>query len=89
MTINLRPEHEQLIAQAIRSGAYQTVDQVVERALEILRAEEESLLDDKVAVGEKIERAFAQFERGEFFTAAESHADMQQRKTAWLAERNR
>ena len=31
-----------------------------------------------------IERAFAQLERGEFFTPEESKADMRQRKAAWL-----
>ncbi len=37
MTVTLRPEHEQMVAQAIQSGAYQTPDQVIERALEALR----------------------------------------------------
>jgi predicted transcriptional regulator len=36
----------------------------------------------------KIERAFAQFERGEFFTAEESPADLAKRKAAWLRSRN-
>jgi Arc/MetJ-type ribon-helix-helix transcriptional regulator len=36
MTITLRPEYERMIAQAIQSGAYQSPDQVVERALEAL-----------------------------------------------------
>ncbi len=33
-----------------------------------------------------IERAFGQFERGEFFTPEESKADMPQRKAAWLRQ---
>jgi putative addiction module CopG family antidote len=85
MTITLRPEHEALIAQAIQSGAYQTADQVVERALEVLRSEDERLREDKESVHEKIERAFEQFERGEFFTAEESRANMEKRKAVWLA----
>jgi len=40
-------------------------------------------------VAEKIERAFGQFERGEFFSAEESLADMEKRKAAWLAEQQR
>jgi predicted Zn-dependent peptidase len=47
------------------------------------------LPDDRDEVAEKIERAFAQFERGEFFSAEESRADMEQRKAAWLRDRER
>ena len=37
MSMTLKPEHEQAIARAIQSGAYETPDQVIERALEVLR----------------------------------------------------
>ena len=89
MTITLRPHQEQLIARAVQSGAYQTPDQVIDRALEMLRFEDELLHDDKDSINEKIERAFGQFERGEFFTAEESRADMEKRKTRWLAGQKR
>lgn len=86
MTITLRPEHEELIARAIQSGAYETPDQVIERALEVLRSENDLLQEDKLSIHEKIERAFAQFERGEFFTAEQSRDDMETRKAAWLSD---
>ena len=86
MTVILRPEHEKLIAQAIQTGAYQTRDDVIGRALEMLRSEEEWLHANKKEIGEKIERGFGQFERGEFFSAEESQADMKKRKAAWLRE---
>ena len=89
MTITLRPEHELLIAQAIQSGAYETPDEVIGRALEVLRSEDELLHEERDSIHEKIERAFAQFERGEFFTAEESRADMEKRKAAWLADQKR
>ncbi|HTS30425.1 MAG TPA: hypothetical protein VMH81_31350 [Bryobacteraceae bacterium] len=41
MTITLRPEHESLIAEAIRTGAYQNPDEVIRRALEMLQSEDE------------------------------------------------
>ena len=63
MTITLRPEHEKLIAQAMQTGAYQSPDEV-------------------------IERAFEQFDRGEFFSPEESQADMEKRKAAWSRERS-
>jgi putative addiction module CopG family antidote len=86
MTITLRPEHEKLITQAMQTGAYQSPDEVIGRALETLRSEDERLRDYKAEIAEKIERAFGQFERGEFLSAAESRADMENRKAAWLAE---
>ena len=89
MTITLRPEHEQLIAQAMKTGAYQNPDEVIGRALEMLHFEDERLQDQKELIHEKIERAFDQFERGEFFSAEESRADMEKRKAAWLAEQKR
>jgi len=86
MTIHLRPEHEKAIADAIQSGAYQTPDEVIGRALEILRAEEDWLNEHRQEISDKIERAFGQFDRGEYFTAEESRADMENRKAAWLAK---
>jgi antitoxin ParD1/3/4 len=87
MAITLRPEHEKLVAQAVESGAYENPDEVIGRALEMLHSEDEWLQDRKDDIAGKIERAFGQFERGEFFSAEESRADMEKRKAAWLAER--
>ena len=39
----------------------------------------------KDLIREKIERAFRQFENGEFYSAEESRADLEERKAAWLA----
>lgn len=86
MTITIRPEDEQLIAAAIQTGAYQNPDDVIGRALQILRSEEEWPDENKNAVGEKIDRAFGQFERGDFFSSEQSRADMEKRKEKWLLE---
>ena len=88
MTINLHPEHEQIIAQAMETGAYTDPDEVVRRALEMLHSENEWLHQQREEIAEKIDRAFEQFERGDFPTAEESIADMEKRKSAWLAERS-
>ena len=37
MTVTLKPEHERMIANAIESGAYESPEQVVARALDDLR----------------------------------------------------
>jgi hypothetical protein len=55
----------------------------------VLRSEDTLLHEERDSIHEKIERAFAQFERGEFLTAEESQADMEERKAAWLADQER
>jgi len=65
MSITLRPEHERAITQAIESGAYENPDQVIERALEVLRGEDDWLIENKDAINAKIERGLAQLDRGE------------------------
>jgi Arc/MetJ-type ribon-helix-helix transcriptional regulator len=87
MTVTIRPDHEELIVRAIQNGAYRDPDQVIERALEVLRSEDEWLDENRAAVNDKIERAFGQFERGDFFSADQSRADMEKRKADWLRER--
>jgi antitoxin ParD1/3/4 len=89
MTITLRPEHEEAITQAIQSGAYQNPDEVIGRALEVLRAEDEWLYCQKDEIAEKVERAFGQFERGEYLSSTELQADMAKRKADWFREQKR
>ena len=83
MTITLRPEHAELIARAMETGAYGSPDEVIAQALQMLRSENEWLRDHREEVAEKIERAFEQFDRGEYFSAEESRSDMEKRKAAW------
>lgn len=85
MTVTIRPEHEQLIARAIENGGYQSPEEVIGRALEILRSEDEWIAENKSAAGEKIDRAFGQFDRGEFFSPEQSRDDMGKRKAEWLS----
>lgn len=84
MTITIRPEHEQLIVQAIQNGAYENPDELIGRALELLRSEDDWINENKATIGEKIERGFDQFERGQFFSAEESRIDLEKRKAEWL-----
>jgi Arc/MetJ-type ribon-helix-helix transcriptional regulator len=84
MTITLMPEHEELIAEAMRTGAYRSPEEVIAVALEMLRSENEWIRDHQQEISEKIDRALAQFERGEFLTSEESRIDMEKRKAEWL-----
>jgi Arc/MetJ-type ribon-helix-helix transcriptional regulator len=41
MTIHLKADQEDRIAEAVRSGAYQSPDEVIDRALEVLQAHDQ------------------------------------------------
>ena len=87
MTITLRPDQEKLIAEAIESGAYQDTNDVIDRALVMLREQGDWLSEHRQEISDKIDRGFAQFERGEFYTAEQAQANMAKRKTEWLRNR--
>jgi antitoxin ParD1/3/4 len=88
MSITLRPEHEKAIERAIQSGAYRNPDEVIGRALEVLRSEDEWLTENKGAINEKIDRAISQLDRGEGISGEELRVRLEKRKVAWLAEQD-
>ena len=81
MTITLRPEHEQLIAEALRSGSYKTPGEVIGRALELLREQERWLAENR----SKIEEGYAAAQRGELIDGDRVRGNLQEKKRAWLA----
>lgn len=89
MTITLSAEQERLVAQAMEAGGYRNADDVIARALEVLRVEDGILREQRDAISAKIDRALEQCERGDFLTAEQSRFDMDQRKAAWLRDQQR
>jgi Arc/MetJ-type ribon-helix-helix transcriptional regulator len=65
MTIEINPEQEHRIAEALRSGAYQSPEDVIDRALEALHERDEWLLANRQAVDAKIRRGIEELKRGE------------------------
>ena len=65
MTIQLKPEQEQRIAEALRTGAYHSPDDVIDRALEVLHERDEWLMANRQAIDEKIRTGMEELERGE------------------------
>lgn len=88
MTIHLKPELEALIQKDVERGPNQSVDDFVERAVQMLHEEEALLANDRHVIHEKIERAFGQFERGEGLTPEESRVRLQEKKAAWLKQQH-
>jgi Arc/MetJ-type ribon-helix-helix transcriptional regulator len=65
MTIHLKADQEDRIVAAVRSGAYKSPDEVIDRALEVLQAHNQWLTANRQAIDAKIHRAIAELDPGE------------------------
>ena len=65
MAIQLKPEQEHRVAEALRSGAYSSSDDVIDRALEVLHEQDEWLTANREANNDKIRTGMEELERGE------------------------
>ncbi len=80
MIIQLNPEQESRIAEALRSGAYSSTDDVIERALEVLHEQNEWLTANRQAIDARIRNGIAELERGERIPEDELDAYLQRLK---------
>ncbi|HEY6347117.1 MAG TPA: hypothetical protein VIY49_36970 [Bryobacteraceae bacterium] len=68
MTIDLKPEQEQVLDLAVQSGVYRDRDEVLAQAFEIIREQiqlQEWMLERRDELAGHIAAGFAQAERGE------------------------
>ena len=65
MTIRLSPELEALIARDVERGPYESADEFVAQAVQLLHEQEQWLADNRDDIAAKIEHGFTQAERGE------------------------
>jgi antitoxin ParD1/3/4 len=79
MPVTLQPEHERLINEALKSGAYQSSEEVIMRALELLRHRDGWLAVNRA----KIDEGYAAAQRGELLDPDQVRAQMEERKRAW------
>lgn len=83
MTITLnKPEIEVLIQKRLASGAFENIDDVIYRALESQDAEESWLLLHQREVGEKLDRAMAEFDQGGGIPASKARQRLEEMKAA-------
>jgi len=80
MTIHLKPDQEHRIAEAVRSGAYQGPDEVIDRALEVLHAHDQWLTANAQAIDRKIRRGIEELDRGEGIPEDELDAHLERLK---------
>ena len=79
MTIHLKPELEALIQEDVERGPYQSADEFVAHAVELLHEQEQWLADNRAGIAEKIEHGFAQSERRELVDGEEAFQQLHQR----------
>ena len=87
MTIELKPEQQKVIDLAINSGVYRDSSEVLDQALEIIRAQlhsEDWLAEQREPVAAHIATGFAQAERGELMDGDAAIEMLHQRRAARL-----
>jgi antitoxin ParD1/3/4 len=87
VTVELRPEIEAVIQKRLQSGAFSSAEEVIERALEFLNAEEDWLADSHAAISAQIQEGWDEAQRGEL-TDGDVRLEMQQFKEDWKQRRS-
>ena len=90
MTIELKPEQQQMIDLAIQSGVYHDPGEVLDQAFEIIREQlqsEDWLAEQREAVAPKIATGFAQAERGDLMDGEAAVEMLRQRRSERLKKR--
>ena len=83
MTIELKPEMEALVQKRLETGAFATPEEVIERALEFLSAEEDWLADNRDGISAKIQEGWDQAQRGELLDGGGSPCQYGETKQGW------
>lgn len=89
MTIHLTPEDEILIQKRLKSGAFESVEQIIHEALAAQDAEADWLSENKDLVRSKIARGVAQLDRGEGSPGEVVRERLRQRKANWAENQPR
>ena len=89
MTIHLKPELEELIQKDVQRGPYNTVDEFVECAVQMLHEQEEWLAAHRAEISANINEGYAAAQRGELTNGDQVREQMAEKKRAWLSDRNR
>jgi len=65
MNITLKPEQEAFVHVKLQSGQYQTVDDVIQAALDLLDERDKAYEEWVIETREKVDEGIASLERGE------------------------
>ena len=85
--VELKPEIEAIIQKQLQSGAYSKPEEVIERALEFLVAEEDWLAANRAEIAVQIEEGWDETQKGELTDAEQVRVEMRQFKEDWKHQR--
>jgi len=83
MQLNVPPDLARLIDRRLSSGGYESVEDVLRRALEAQDAEESWTDEERRALSSHIEEGYLQAERGELIDGAQARREIQAMKDHW------
>lgn len=83
MTLELKPETENLIQRQLESGAYSSAEEVIERALAFLSAEADWLADNHDQIAGQIQEGWDEAQRDGLTSEDQVRAEMQSLKEDW------
>lgn len=89
MELNVPPDLENLINKRLSSGSYQSVEDVLRRALEAQDAEESWTDEERRALSAHIEEGYLQAERGELIEGEQVRREIQVLKDNRRQQRSR
>jgi Arc/MetJ-type ribon-helix-helix transcriptional regulator len=87
MQLNVPPDLETLIRKRLSSGAYESAEDVLRRALEAQDAEESWTDEERHALSAHIEEGYLQAERGELTDGAQARSEIEAMKDNWRSSR--
>ena len=87
MQLNVPPDLETLIKKRLSSGDFESIEDVLRRALEAQDAEESWTDEERRALAAHIEEGYHQAERGELIEGAEATREIQAMKEDWRLSR--
>lgn len=86
MTVHIRPELEAIISEDLKSGKYESLEDYIENAIQLLHEERLGPIENRAEIAAQIEEGWAEAERGELISAEESLADFQAFREEWLRQ---
>lgn len=83
MQLDVPPDLETLINKRLASGGYESVEDVLRRALEAQDAEENWSEEERRALAAHLEEGYQQAERGELIEGTQARDEIQKMKEDW------
>jgi Arc/MetJ-type ribon-helix-helix transcriptional regulator len=83
MTVKLKPEIVVLIQKQLQSGEFSTPEEVIERALAFLGAEDDWLTDHRVEIAAQVQEGWDEAQRGDLTGDETVQSEMRRFKEDW------